>query len=393
MPESAVDLLHAMLGLYSPTGEEAAIARFLVDEMTRRGLRAGLDAVGNAVGEYGAGEPVILLCGHMDTVPGMLPVKEEAGRLYGRGAVDAKAPLAAMVAAAGRLVAEGFSGRLLVVGAIEEEGVGRGVKHLVDQGVTADYAIFGEPSGVENITIAYKGSLHLQVVCTTTTGHASAPWLYHNAIEEVFRVYERIKGLQFPPSPAGSRFYAVTACVTKIEGGDEFSTVPATATLSINLRIPPTLTVEQVVAAVDREVATYQCDHPGVGVRVAVIDACPPYEADTSSRLVRALAYAIRRVRKRQAVFVRRTGSGDMNLFGTARRIPVVTYGAGDSHLDHTPDEFVEIEEYLDSITILCEGVKKLRDLHLKAAQTPASPGAAAAPSKRGNDGDGGAAP
>lgn len=392
MPESAVDLLHALLSLYSPTGEEAAISRFLVDEMTRRGLHAWRDAVGNAVGEYGTGEPLILLCGHMDTVPGMLPVKQAAGRLYGRGAVDAKTPLAAMVAAASRLVAEEFPGRLLVVGAIEEEGVGRGVKHLIEQGVTADYAIFGEPSGVEHITIAYKGSLHLQVVCTTTTGHASAPWLYHNAIEEVFHVYERIKGLKFPSEPAGSRFYAVTACVTKIEGGDAFSTVPATTTLSINLRIPPTLTIEQVVAAVDREVAAYRRDHPGVAVQVSVIDSCPPYEADTSSCLVRALAYAIRRVRKRQAVFVRRTGSGDMNLFGTARRIPVVTYGAGDSHLDHTPNEYVEIDEYLDSITILCDGVKKLRDLHLKAAQLPRPPDAATAPSKRGND-DGGATP
>jgi LysW-gamma-L-lysine carboxypeptidase len=390
---SAVDRLHAMLRLYSPTGEEAALSRFLVDEMRQLGLRSWRDDVGNAIGEFGVGEPVILLCGHMDTVPGVLPVKREDGRLYGRGAVDAKAPLAAMVAAAGRLVKEGFPGRLLVVGAVEEEGVGRGVKHLVEQGVTADYAIFGEPSGVDNITIAYKGSLHLKVVCDTPTGHASAPWLYHNAIEEVFHVYERIKGLRFPQENAESRFYSVTACVTKVEGGDEFSTVPSTAALSINLRIPPTLTIEQVVDAVNQVIADYQGDHAAVAVQVSVIDSCPPYEADTASFLARSLAYAIRRVRKRPAVFVRRTGSGDMNLFGTTRRVPVVTYGAGDSHLDHTPDEYVEVNEYLDSITVLCEGVKKLRDLHLKAPRGRGSPGEATASSTRVNDKEAGASP
>jgi LysW-gamma-L-lysine carboxypeptidase len=130
--EYAVDLLQNMLHLYSPTGEEAALSHFLVEEMQKQGLRSWRDEAGNAVGEFGSGEPVILLCGHMDTVPGVLPIKLEDGKLYGRGAVDAKTPLAAMIAASSRLLNEGFSGRILLVGAVEEEGVGRGVKHLVE---------------------------------------------------------------------------------------------------------------------------------------------------------------------------------------------------------------------------------------------------------------------
>jgi LysW-gamma-L-lysine carboxypeptidase len=113
-------------------------------------------------------------------------------------------------------------------------------------------------------------------------------------------------------------------------------------------------------------VEDYRGDNAEVIVRLSVIDSCPPYEADKTSLLVRSLAYAIRRVRKSQAVLVRRTGSGDMNLFGSARHVPVITYGAGDAHLDHTPDEYVVVDEYLDSITVLCVGVKKLVDLHLK---------------------------
>lgn len=369
MREYAVDLLQNMLRLYSPTGEEAALSRFLIEEMQKLGLRSWRDEAGNAVGEFGSGEPVILLCGHMDTVPGVLPIKLEDGKLYGRGAVDAKTPLAAMIAASSLLFNEGFSGRILVVGAVEEEGVGRGVKHLVEKGVTADYAIFGEPSGVENITIAYKGSLHLKISCETTTGHSSAPWLYKNAIEEVFKVYERIKGVRFTQEKAESRFYSVTYSVTKIEGGNEFSTVPSNAVLHINTRVPPTLSIETVLDEVYKVVEDYRGENVGVDMRLSVIDSCPPYEADKNSLLVRSIAYAIRRVRKSQAVLVRRTGSGDMNLFGSTRRVPVVTYGAGDAHLDHTPDEYVVVDEYLDSIKILCEGVKKLRELHLKTTR------------------------
>ncbi|MEE8322070.1 MAG: M20/M25/M40 family metallo-hydrolase [Candidatus Bathyarchaeia archaeon] len=365
MREYAVDLLQKILRLYSPTGEEAELSHFLVEEMQKLGLRSWRDEAGNAIGEFGSGEPVILLCGHMDTVPGVLPIKLEDGKLYGRGAVDAKTPLTAMVVASSILFNEGFSGRVLVVGAVEEEGVGQGVKHLVEKGVTADYAIFGEPSGVENITIAYKGSLHLKITCETTTGHSSAPWLYKNAIEEVFKVYERIKGVSFTQEKTESRFYSVTYSVTKIEGGNEFSTVPSSANLHINTRVPPTLSIEIVLDEVYKVVEDYR-DENGVDVRLSVIDSCPPYEADKNSLLVRSIAYAIRRVRKSQAVLVRRTGSGDMNLFGSTRNVPVVTYGAGDAHLDHTPNEYVVVDEYLDSIKILCEGVKKLRELHLK---------------------------
>jgi LysW-gamma-L-lysine carboxypeptidase len=367
--DSAVDLLHAMLQIYSPTGDEAALSRFLVEEMTKRGLHAWRDDVGNAIGEFGSGPPTILLCGHMDTVPGELPITLADGKLFGRGAVDAKSPLAAMLMAASILVQEGFSGKVIVVGAVEEEGVGRGVKHLVEKGVTADYAVFGEPSGVENITIAYKGSLHLKLECQTKTGHASAPWLYQNAIEEVFNLYERLKAVAFQQEQAGSRFYTMTSTVTKITGGDEFSTIPSTAALHINVRIPPTLTVEGVLDQANKVVKAYRAENREVDAGLEVIDSCPPYEADKNSLLVRSLAYAIRKVRKQQGVLVRRTGSGDMNYFGSMRHIPVVTYGPGDSHLDHTPDEFVVVEEYLDSIQILCTGLQKLRDMHLKAAQ------------------------
>ena len=68
--------------------------------MTNMGFEVGKDAIGNVIGVAGVGQPVILLCGHMDTVAGHLPLRIEEGKIYARGAVDAKGPLAAMIMAA-----------------------------------------------------------------------------------------------------------------------------------------------------------------------------------------------------------------------------------------------------------------------------------------------------
>ncbi len=94
-------LLRRMIEIRSHSGEEASLARFLCEEMSDRGFETHIDEAGNAVGVRGdeRSGPTIVLLGHMDTVPGLVPVRIEGDLLYGRGAVDAKGPLAAFVAA------------------------------------------------------------------------------------------------------------------------------------------------------------------------------------------------------------------------------------------------------------------------------------------------------
>ena len=84
-------------------------------EMKKMGFQVGIDAIGNVIGVVGEGEPTIFLCGHMDTVAGVLPLRVEEGKIYARGAVDAKGPLAAMVMAALAASEEtGFKGKIFV---------------------------------------------------------------------------------------------------------------------------------------------------------------------------------------------------------------------------------------------------------------------------------------
>ncbi|MCX8154012.1 MAG: M20/M25/M40 family metallo-hydrolase [Candidatus Bathyarchaeota archaeon] len=372
MNDKAVQFLINLLGIYSPSGKEEAIGNFLAEEMMRMGFQVGIDGVGNVIGVIGEDSPVILLCGHMDTVAGHIPLRVEEGKIYARGAVDAKGPLAAMIiAAASAGKNPNFKGKILVVGAVEEEATSRGIRHLITQGIKADYAIFGEPSGVENITIGYKGQVQLRIFVKTNTGHASTPWLYDNALEKAYELWQKIKTV-YSYSPTDkqngeSPFYAVTACLTKLTGGRANSVIPYESEMALDIRVPPQFTTSQIIEQTWEIISQYQKNNPRVLVKTVIHDTVEPFEASKNSLLVHALSAAIRKVRSKPATLMRKTGTGDMNILGKAMNLPIVTYGPGDSHLDHRTDEHILISDYLDAIQIYKETLLKLSELHNKS--------------------------
>ena len=363
----AIRFLTNLLGIYSPSGKEEDAATYLASEMKRMGFDVGRDAIGNVIGVVGEGSPVILLCGHMDTVSGYLPLRIEEGKIYARGAVDAKGPLAAMIMAA---IAAGkepdFKGKVLVAVVVEEEATSRGVKHLITQGIKADYAIFAEPSGVENITIGYKGQIQLKIVCRTQSGHASMPWLYDNALEKSYELWAQIKSfypypsLEQPESP----FNAVTACLVKVAGGRATSVIPYEAEMNLDIRVPIPFTTAQIFEQIEKLIAKFQVVNPQVAVKATVLDTVEPFEVNKASPLVHVLSSSIRKVLNKPATLLRKTGTGDMNILGKAMNLPIVTYGPGDSHLDHTLDEHIEITEFLSSIQVYKETLLRLSELY-----------------------------
>ncbi len=358
---NAVDLLTRMLNIYSPSGKEEHISLFLADEMKKLGFKVHRDQVGNVIGEIGEGSPVVLLCGHMDTVEGEIPIRVEDGKLYGRGSVDAKGPLAAMIVAASNFAEGNFPGKILVVGVVDEEGSGKGIQHFVEEGIQPDFAIFGEPSGLEKVVFGYKGILTVKVTVETPSGHSAAPWLFDNAIEKAMDFWKQINKLHLREEKLKSRFYSITSCLTGIKGGNtSASFIPSYCEILVQLRIPPQLTPEQVFEEVIRKIDRYKATNPKVTVTVETVDVAKAFEADRRSVIVRALAWGIRKTTLNYASFSRKTGTGDMNVLGNTLKIPVVTYGPGDSRLDHTPNEHIDIQEYLDSIEVLKKTLTKL---------------------------------
>ena len=94
------ELLVGLLNHYSPTQSEDSAVHYLTSWMDKTGFETQIDSMGNAIGKIGTGPLSIMLLGHIDTVQGEISVRQEGDLIYGRGAVDAKGPLAAFASAA-----------------------------------------------------------------------------------------------------------------------------------------------------------------------------------------------------------------------------------------------------------------------------------------------------
>lgn len=363
-PSYAVELLKRALELYTPSRSEAALANMLKDKCVNElGFeQVNIDNVGNIIATKGTGEPRILLCGHMDTVPGQVPVRIDDGQIYGRGASDAKAPLIAMLLAASEFPKQ--SGTVIFAGVVDEEGNATGVKQLVKSKLGVDYAVFGEPSGVENITVAYKGRLAIRLTCDVgDSAHASAPWLAKNSIEEMYDFWKAIKAEIERVGTAENKAKSISCSLTEINGGSSHNVTPQKCKITIDIRVPTKTTCESVLRMVDT-VITKVASEKGIKATHRIEDKTEPFEADHSSPLVRALLLAVLDVRKMRPMLLRKTGTGDMNVLGHNFKIPVITYGPGNPHASHTADESVNIDEYIASIEVYERALFHLSRLH-----------------------------
>jgi len=363
-----VNLLKEMLEIYSPSGKEEKLAFFLREELTDLGFdNVHLDDLGNIYGEVGRGFPTILLCGHVDTVSGGIPVKIEDGKLYGRGAVDAKSSLAAMISAAYELALKDREGKVIVAGVVDEERNARGIRRLLHKQMKIDYAIFGEPSGIGNITVAYKGRLTVKIACTTKPGHVGAQHLYKNAVEEAYLLWNKVReAFESKESPQGI-FYSATPCLVGIRSRRNTSSIPNECRLMIDVRLPPTFPAVDGIELVRNITEEYPWENPAVSVSFAVTDRVEPFAADRNSVLMRALRESVREVLQKPPRFVKKTGTGDMNIFGSETGVPVATYGPGDAFLSHTMNEYVKLEEYGISIKVYEKTVEKTILEHRRA--------------------------
>jgi LysW-gamma-L-lysine carboxypeptidase len=420
--EAAIALVHGLVAIPSLSSQEAEASRWLVGEMRRAGFdRAFVDDAGNAVGELGdpSASRTVVLLGHIDTVPGNIPVRigaappappasarlesrelrrgaaeaasgrEGGPALYGRGSVDAKGPLAAFVVGAARFGAaraRAASLRVVVVGAVEEEAAtSKGARHVAARfdGVREprpSACVIGEPSHWRRVTLGYKGRLLLDVTAAQPMAHTAGPdagvaaivvdlwnWVTAHAVSVNAgkdQVFNRL-------SPSLRRFVTSTdeAMHERAEAG-------------IGWRLPPGFDAEafvpDLVGWTARHVAcptnpladsTRYALAPGdAGQDVIRLDGARtamtlrfrgwerPWRGDRANPIVRSFIAAIATVDPTaQPGFVLKTGTSDMNVVGPVWQCPIVAYGPGDSALDHTPTEHLLLDEYWHAVRVVEE--------------------------------------
>ena len=373
-PNFAIELLKDTLDIYTPSRSESQLANFLKDICMDLGFEeANIDSVGNMVAIRGTGDPIILLCGHMDTVPGIVPVRHEGDYMYGRGASDAKAPLVSMLLAATDIPKQAAT--IIFAAVVDEEGNATGIKNLVkDTSLKPHYAIFGEPSGIENITISYKGRVEIRLMCEVdNSAHASAPWLALNAIDELYEIWNLLKKVFIPGDQnTNNKADQVSFSLTEINGGSSHNVTPQKCRMTIDIRIPTKQSCDSILELFDARVNEIQDQLHGLRIKYRVEDKTEPFEANISSPLVRSLVLSVLDQRKKRPLLLKKTGTGDMNILGNVLNIPVVTYGPGDPHSSHTVDERVYIPDYLAGIEVYKNALLHMVRLH-KNLKTKAS--------------------
>jgi LysW-gamma-L-lysine carboxypeptidase len=385
----AVELLTRMVEIPSLSGQEQGVAAYLASRMQALGFDAQVDEAGNAVGipphEAIPGRPTtdLVMLGHMDTVPGDIPVRREGDLLHGRGSVDAKGPLAAFAVAAARVkLPPGV--RLIVIGATEEEAASsKGARFALTQYQPAA-CIIGEPSHWDGVTLGYKGRLLCEYALTMPCHHSAGPepsapelacawWegvkrhvaelnqtrrtpfeLVQAALRTISTesdgLHDRVRavvGFRLPLDIDPAELERVCRELGKIP-----QTTLAPFLTDAGVAVPPAAPAEGGVHTpgplIAGEVgASIECSGPEVAVAT-----------DRSSMLARAFSNAIR-ARGGTPRPRLKTGTSDMNVVAPVWKCPIVAYGPGDSRLDHTPHEHQSIAEYLRSIDVLVNAIER----------------------------------
>lgn len=333
------ELLQGLLQHYSPSYQEQDAVSFLVGYLRAQGMNAFRDEAGNAVGIVGQGPQEIVMLGHIDTHPGFVDVKRDGDVLYGRGAVDAKGPLCAFAAAAARVGArEGY--KIVVVGAVEEECPTSKGAHFAKTQYNPVYAIVGEPSGWDRVTLGYKGSLWLEYALKRDNAHSAGQ--ARSANEDAVEFWLKVK--QYADAFNQGKTKIFDKLDPTLRGmRSENDGLYETAHLTIGLRLPLDITVPALEATV-LEMAG--------DAKIKFDTETPAYRADKNNALVRAFLGSIREGGGTPG-FTLKTGTSDMNVVGPHWNCPIVTYGPGDSNLDHTPNEHIDLNEYDNAIDVL----------------------------------------
>jgi acetylornithine deacetylase/succinyl-diaminopimelate desuccinylase len=351
----------------NPPGHEAEAARFVGDRMAEVGLVVSRDEYGpgrvNVVGrlENGPG-PVFAFNTHIDVVPfgdgwtsDPLVLTERDGRYFGRGTVDCKGPLAAMLEAIRMLAGhrDAWSGTLLGVFVADEEVASAGARRFAARGPRVDFAVVGEPTA-NRVVIAHKGSMRPLVRVSGVTAHSSTPDLGENAIYAAARLIGMVE--DFHRDVVRHRTHplvgSASLTITRCGAGVADNVVPDRCDLLLDRRLVPGEDEAAAKAEIEALLAEARTRH---GVRAEVLEYRPTTGGATEIAADRPIVTAALAASVRHGA----ADGGPMGFQGACDLVHFrsigadgVVIGPGDLAVAHKPDEFVPIDAFVRSSLI-----------------------------------------
>lgn len=361
----------------NPPGEEAAAGELVSSFCADLGLEVEVFEVEpgrpNVVARWRGDEPgpTLAYCSHIDVVP----VGERAlwehepfgavvsgGRLHGRGASDAKGPVAAALEAVAALRAAGapIAGVLeLELVADEETMGGCGAGALVDRGVLRpDIAIVGEPTSLK-VVHAQRGACWLRVTTRGIAGHGSAPERGVSAIRHMAEVVLQLDACL--PDVVHPVLGGPSINVGTISGGAKVNVVPAACIIEIDRRSVPPEKEEDVLDSVRAAIEAARTRFPDLEAEVEVQFYGEPFEIPTEARLVQVMAGATAEARDADAELIGFRGASDARFLVRAGA-EVIVCGPGDITLAHTARESIDLAELEHAVIAYALAFARLLD-------------------------------
>ncbi len=349
---NAVELLTQLVN-FRTDQREAEQAAFLARLLEGWGARVTLTEVArgrpNLVATFAGRDASrsVMFEAHGDTVGGDAPfvASVREGRLYGRGACDTKGPMTAMLLGI-RAVLE-RDGRLPVtlhfVSTCNEELGATGAHALVGGGFRADWALVGEPTGLQ-IVHAHKGAVRVTIRTAGVAAHSSTPECGVNAIYKMRAVLERLEHWQ--PTVSHPVLGVPTLSVGTIRGGTQVNVVPASCEIEVDRRLIPGESCEAVVAEMTG----------GLEVDADVTAFYPPLDQDQAGLPSQAIAAACQKVlgRAEFAVAPYATNAGVFQAAG----IPSVVFGPGAAAQAHSREEFIELAQVTQAADVFSAALR-----------------------------------
>jgi putative selenium metabolism hydrolase len=345
----------ALVRTASPSGAEGAVAELVQAELARLGYALEVDDLGNVTGTLGAGDPCVLFDAHMDTVGvtdadawSVDPAGElRDGRLYGRGAMDMKGPLAAVVHGA---AAASAAGRVVVCASIAEEMIEGFATVAVARRVRPDVAVICEATGLR-VAIGQRGRAELIVEVAGSPTHSSRPELGVNAVEAMADVLAAARNVELPEHPAlGPAILVPTDIASR--PFPALSVVPDLCTVTFDRRTLPGEAEDDVVGALRAAVEAAVAPHGATGTVTIGVDRFDSYSGAPVEAPNFAPAWFVEPDAEPARTALAALGAEPhhwafcTNGSGTAALgIPTIGYGPGDETLAHRVDEYLELDE------------------------------------------------
>lgn len=331
--EQAARLLVDAVSTPSISGDESDLASLLHSFAAKHGAESWIDEVGNVHARVGPERPPVMLVSHLDTVGGEVPFRVTDELVAGRGSVDAKGALIAMLVAVLNLRASDLA--LHWVGAVGEETVeSQGAEHLRETCGVPAALIVGEPSGSSSVTIGYKGKVDFSYHVDVPEAHTATP--HDKAAEVAVRFLSDLSAVY--SSDGNAQFKQVGLTVR------DGSLQPDHSECVLSFRVPPDFSTDELHSELDTLA--------GDAGRVALINSVQAVVVPRTDPVVAHLSAAIagRGLRPRHVL---KTGTSDMNTLAQSWTVPMATYGPGDCRLDHSATEHLPFDEFQLSVQVL----------------------------------------